>query len=61
MSSSPSQKSDLTTSSTPGPVPLVFKRSLTKELKVDAGDGHAIFKYTPQQVLQTVREGARLY
>lgn len=32
-----------------------------KELKVDAGDGYALFKFTPPQILQAVEEGARLY
>lgn len=32
-----------------------------KELKVDTGDGYALFKFTPPQILQAVEEGARLY
>lgn len=61
----PSQKSDLPTSPTPAPPPppppLVFKCIPTRELKVDAGDGLALVKYTPQQVLHAVEEGARMY
>lgn len=59
----PPPPSDLPTSPTPAPSPpppLVFKCIPTGELTVDAGDGLAQVKYTPQQIFHAVEEGSRL-